>query len=340
MRQAGIIAAAALHALDHHVERLADDHRNAQILARGRRGDRRACGWSPGPVETNLVWIEVDPALGTAAEVAARLRDEGILVSALGPQVLRACTHLDVSREQAEHAADRLAALSAARPLTDRPPMDFPDRHSWDLDYAQARALQAELAGEVDTPPGPSWSTVAAADVSYNKHDPRLYAAVVVTDARTSEVIERVGVAAETRFPYIPGLLSFRELPPVLEAFRRLTTRPDVVICDGQGYAHPRRMGLACHLGLWLGLPTIGCAKSRFIGEFDEPGPDRGDRSPLVDRGRRSGRSEDEGEGEAGLRLGRSPVRPRKRGRRRPRRRDPVPDARGRAGWPTATSTS
>jgi deoxyribonuclease V len=93
-----------------------------------------------------------------------------------------------------------------------------------------------------------------------------------------------VGVVGEARFPYVPGLLSFREAPAVLDAFRRLQTRPDVVLCDGQGTAHPRRMGLACHLGLWLNVPTIGCAKSRLCGTYDEPGPARGDRSPLVDR--------------------------------------------------------
>lgn len=164
--------------------------------------------------------------------------------------------------------------------------MDFPERHSWDLDYAGARALQAGLAGEVDIRRKvKTWKTVAAADVSYNKRDPRLYAAVVVVDARTLEVIEQAGVTAEARFPYIPGLLSFREAPPVLDAFRRLKTRPDVVVCDGQGFAHPRRMGLACHLGLWLGLPTVGCAKSRLVGEYAAPGPDRGDRTPLVDEG-------------------------------------------------------
>lgn len=164
--------------------------------------------------------------------------------------------------------------------------MDFAELHSWDLDYDQARALQESLAGRVDRTSvlGP-WRTVAAADVSYNKFDPRLYAAVVVADATTGEVLERVGVASEARFPYIPGLLSFRESPAVLDAFRRLTVRPDVVICDGQGYAHPRRMGLACHLGLWLDVPTVGCAKSRFIGTHDEPGPRRGDRSPLLDDG-------------------------------------------------------
>ncbi len=107
MRQAGILAAAALHALDHHVGRLAEDHAHARLLG---RAVEQSGGFSleSGPVETNLVWFLVDPAYGTAAEMAAQLRDRGILVSALGPQVLRACTHLDVSREDAEYAAEVL----------------------------------------------------------------------------------------------------------------------------------------------------------------------------------------------------------------------------------------
>ena len=162
--------------------------------------------------------------------------------------------------------------------------MDFPERHSWDLTTADARRLQESLAGEVDTSAmiGP-YQTVAGADVSYNKFDPRLFAAVVVMNAATLEVIETVGVASHARFPYVPGLLSFREAPAVLEAFRQLQTRPDVVLYDGQGFAHPRRIGIASHLGLWLGIPTIGCAKSRLCGEHDEPGPNRGDRSSLSD---------------------------------------------------------
>ena len=105
MRQAGILAAGALHALEHQVGRLAEDHANAQVLARAVE-ETDGLGLEAGPVETNLVWIAVDPALGTAQDVAARLRAEGVLVSALGPQVLRACTHLDVTREDVEHAAD------------------------------------------------------------------------------------------------------------------------------------------------------------------------------------------------------------------------------------------
>jgi deoxyribonuclease V len=163
--------------------------------------------------------------------------------------------------------------------------MRFATRHSWDLTTAEARAVQLELAGKVDvTTPLAPWTLVAAADGSYSKRSTWLCAAVVVMRAGTFEVVERIGVVDEARFPYVPGLLSFREAPGLLKAFERLKTRPDVVLCDGQGYAHPRRFGLACHLGLWLGLPTIGCAKSRLCGTYDEPGPRVGDRSPLLDQ--------------------------------------------------------
>jgi deoxyribonuclease V len=156
--------------------------------------------------------------------------------------------------------------------------------HSWNLDTAEARALQLKLAAQVDTtrPLSPP-ATVGGADVSYNKYDPRLYAAVVVVRADTLEVIERSGTMSEATFPYVPGLLSFREAPAVIEAYGKLTVRPDVLLCDGQGIAHPRRLGLASHLGLWLGIPTIGCAKSWLFGKYEEPGPARGDWSPLTD---------------------------------------------------------
>ena len=110
IRQAGIIAAGALHALEYHINRLADDHANAQIIARAVEAtDGLRLEW--GRVETNLVWIAVSPALGTAPEIVARLRSEGVLVSALGPQVLRCCTHLDVSREDVEIAAEGIRKL-------------------------------------------------------------------------------------------------------------------------------------------------------------------------------------------------------------------------------------
>src|SRR5690348_17263194 len=152
--------------------------------------------------------------------------------------------------------------------------MEIPPKHRWDLDAAEARALQTRLAAEVDIgrPLGP-WRTIAAADVSFDRGGDDLYAAVVVTRGESFHVVERVGVAGPAAFPYIPGLLSFREAPALIEAFRKLETTPDVVLCDGQGIAHPRRLGIASHLGLWLGLPTVGCAKSLLCGSYDEPGP-------------------------------------------------------------------
>jgi deoxyribonuclease V len=117
---------------------------------------------------------------------------------------------------------------------------------------------------------------VAGADVSYDRGSPVLFAAVVVLDPTSLEVIESAGVEGRARFPYVPGYLSFREIPPLLEAFARLSAPPDLVVCDGQGRAHPRRFGLASHLGVLLDLPTIGCAKSRLVGEHREPGPRRG----------------------------------------------------------------
>jgi threonine aldolase len=114
MRQAGVIAAAALHALDHHVERLSEDHEHAQELAEAVAGTE-GLRLESGPVETNLVWIEVEPSLGTAEEVASRLDSEGVRVSVLGPQVLRACTHLDVGRAEVRRAAEALRRL--ARPV-------------------------------------------------------------------------------------------------------------------------------------------------------------------------------------------------------------------------------
>ncbi len=113
MRQAGILAAAAIYALENHVERLADDHANARRIAEAVE-DTEGLSLESGPVETNLIWIRVDPSLGTAAEVAAYLRSHGVLVSVLGAQILRACTHLDVSEEQADRAADLIRRIEPA----------------------------------------------------------------------------------------------------------------------------------------------------------------------------------------------------------------------------------
>ncbi len=167
----------------------------------------------------------------------------------------------------------------------------MPIPHRWDLPPTEARKLQTELAHQVDTStPLTKWDVIAAADVSMGKYDKILAAAVVVVRADTFEVIERAGVVRPISYPYVPGLLSFREIPALLEVFEtRIKTPFDVVMCDGQGVAHPRRVGIASHLGLWLDRPTVGCAKSRLFGEFVEPGPRRGDRSELSDRGERIG---------------------------------------------------
>ncbi len=163
----------------------------------------------------------------------------------------------------------------------------MPIPHSWTLTPAEARELQKSMASEVDaTSPLPDWDTIAAADVSYGRFDKELAAAVVVIRREGLEVVERVGVMRRITFPYVPGLLTFREAPGLLDAFDRIKTRFDVVLCDGQGIAHPRGMGIASHLGLWLDKPTIGCAKSRLFGTHEEPGPRRGDRTPLMDKDR------------------------------------------------------
>ena len=117
---------------------------------------------------------------------------------------------------------------------------------------------------------------VAGADVSYDRGSPVLFAAVVVLDADSLAVVEVAATTGRARFPYVPGYLSFRELPPAVRAFAKLRRAPDLVVCDGQGYAHPRRFGLACHLGVLFDVPSIGCAKTPLIGDFEEPGEKRG----------------------------------------------------------------
>jgi deoxyribonuclease V len=140
--------------------------------------------------------------------------------------------------------------------------------HSWNLTPKEAVALQRKLAGRIDTTLAlHHFDLIAGADVSYNRFSTTIHAGVVVWRRSDGLVVERQAVQSEMTFPYVPGLLTFREGPAVLEAFRKLRSRPDAVICDGQGIAHPRRIGLASHIGLWLDLPTVGCAKTRFIGE-------------------------------------------------------------------------
>ena len=157
---------------------------------------------------------------------------------------------------------------------------------TWDVTPTEAVAIQRQLADEVDieTPLG-KVRTIAACDISFNIRGDSVYAVVVVMDRESGEIIERQGVAMPPAFPYIPGLLSFREIPPVLAAYAKLKVKPDVIIADGHGIAHPRRIGIAAHLGVCLGKPTIGCGKSVLCGSYEEPGLQRGSKKPLIHKG-------------------------------------------------------
>jgi deoxyribonuclease V len=156
--------------------------------------------------------------------------------------------------------------------------------HDWTLTPREAVELQKSLRERVRLEPlGREIETVAGADISFDKFSPVLYAGIVVLKLPSLEVLEEVGVVSETKFPYVPGLLSFREAPPVLAAWAKLKTEPDVVMFDGQGIAHPRRVGIASHVGLLLNRPTLGCAKSILVGQHEELAEERGSWQPLVD---------------------------------------------------------
>jgi deoxyribonuclease V len=153
---------------------------------------------------------------------------------------------------------------------------------NWPSTPDEAIALQLEMAPLVDPHRPADWQprTAAGLDVAYDGD--RLYAAVVVVDLTSLETVDQAVVPGGTDFPYVPGLFAFRELPALLDALERLTTSPDVLICDGQGVAHPRRFGLASHLGVVTELPSIGVAKTP-MGHYDPPGPNRGDWAELKD---------------------------------------------------------
>ncbi|WP_349305952.1 endonuclease V [Pseudofrankia sp. DC12] len=135
----------------------------------------------------------------------------------------------------------------------------------------------------LDSAVGASRKTVTGLDVSYVKDTDLLAAAAVTIDIQTLGVLETAIVKGEATFPYVPGLLAFREAPALLHALEKILVTPDVLVCDGYGLAHPRRFGLACYLGVITGLPTFGVAKSSFTARFVEPGVERGSWSPLLD---------------------------------------------------------
>lgn len=162
--------------------------------------------------------------------------------------------------------------------------MKYYNLHPWDVTPADAIAIQKKLQERIEL-----WDAfegievIAGADVSFENDWG--YGGVIVYGFPGLEEIERRAARMKITFPYIPGLLAFREAPVLLEALKLLSTEPDLVMFDGQGIAHTRRMGIATHMGILLNKPTIGCAKSRLVGEFDEPRQDAGSFAPLLDGG-------------------------------------------------------
>ncbi len=155
----------------------------------------------------------------------------------------------------------------------------------------EAVVLQKVLADQVEEKPSlEQFDLIAGADVSFTRFSKIFFASVVVLRARDFSVVECKSVRREVQFPYVPGLLSFREAPVLLDAFAKLRSNPDVVMIDGHGLAHPRRFGIAAHMGLWLQIPCIGCAKSLLCGTFKDPPQKICSFSPLTDKEETIGR--------------------------------------------------
>ena len=168
--------------------------------------------------------------------------------------------------------------------------MEIKPLHAWDLEPAAAMALQRELAQELSDELPISLDDirlVAGVDVSVKQGVAR--AAVAVMRYPQLDLVEVARAGCDVAYPYVPGLLAFREAPAILAALKQLHAKPDVYLFDGMGRIHPRGIGIAAHLGLWLGAPTLGCGKSHYIGEYDMPGLEKGSRSPLTYEGRQLG---------------------------------------------------
>ena len=163
--------------------------------------------------------------------------------------------------------------------------MNVKHLHNWNLSYDRARAVQTTLAAKVGfVGLKKSPRLIAGLDCAFSRDNQRICAVIIVLRFGTFEVAETATAVAKVTFPYIPGLLSFREAPVCIKAAKKLKTGPDVFLIDGQGIAHPRRLGLAAHLGLVFDRPTIGCAKSRLTGSFEDVGQKKGDYSLLKDK--------------------------------------------------------
>lgn len=166
--------------------------------------------------------------------------------------------------------------------------MNYQDLHPWKVTPKEAVKIQVELRERVTFQDAFSEvKVIAGADVAFDKEEG--CGGVIVYTFPGLQEIERRGVRKKVDFPYIPGLLAFREAPVLLEAFAAIQTEPDLILFDGQGIAHFRRMGIATHMGILLNKPTIGCAKSRLMGSYEEPAVEAGSYSPLIDGGQTVG---------------------------------------------------
>ncbi len=168
--------------------------------------------------------------------------------------------------------------------------VDDPLQHPWNVTPREAIATQKELALRIRLQPLPEqFEVLAAADLAYLNSSRQVIAVILAFEWPTLKVLESVHVVEPIHFPYVPGLLSFREIPPLLEAYEKLNRPVDVFLCDGQGLAHPRRLGLASHLGLCLQIPTVGCAKKRLCGEYQPLELRQGRHTPLIHNHERVG---------------------------------------------------
>lgn len=155
----------------------------------------------------------------------------------------------------------------------------------WDVTPSEGIQIQKRLSKIIRRRwDGRKIALIAGTDVHFPSRDIARAAIAVVTYPNLT-LVDSCVEESPCNVPYIPGLLSFREIPPLIEAWKKLEQKPDVILCDGQGIAHPRGLGLASHLGIVLGLPTVGCAKSPLFGEFEKPGQTKGDRTPIRDKG-------------------------------------------------------
>ncbi|HDP79917.1 MAG TPA: endonuclease V [Spirochaetes bacterium] len=156
--------------------------------------------------------------------------------------------------------------------------------HSWNVSIAEAVDIQKKLASRIITRGCPEKiERVAGVDLAFSKKDSLGFCSIIIFSYPGLEALEEVDCAGEVTFPYVPGLLTFREGPLFLKTFSRVTYLPDLIFFDGQGVAHPRRVGIASHMGLWLDIPSIGCAKSRLFGTYREPATGKGAFSYLLD---------------------------------------------------------